>query len=105
MTDCLFCKITSKLIPAKIIYEDDDILAFNDINPKADVHFLVIPKLHIESMLALKEQDQTLIGKMMLKANELAVEQGLEGYKVQVNTGVKGGQEIFHLHLHVVGNK
>ncbi len=105
MTNCLFCKIIDKSIPTQIIYEDDDLLAFYDILPKADVHFLLIPKLHIESMLNLNQSHQALMGKMLLKANELALELGLAGYKVQVNTGVKGGQEVFHLHLHVLGNK
>lgn len=105
MANCLFCKIIDKSIPAKIIYEDDDLLAFYDIAPKADIHFLLIPKLHIESMLDLNQSHHILMGKMLLKANELALKLGLEGYKVQINTGVKGGQEVFHLHLHVLGNK
>src|SRR3990167_7724525 len=104
MSDCVFCKIVATQIPAKILYEDDELLAFHDIHPKADVHFLIIPKLHIASMLELQKEHQTLMGKIMLKANELAVLNGLEGYKVQVNTGAKGGQEVFHLHIHVVGN-
>ena len=105
MADCIFCKICLKQIPAKIIYEDEDLVAFHDIHPKADVHFLLIPKLHLDSMLALKDEHQMLMGKIMLKANELAVEHGLDGYKIMVNTGVKGGQEVFHLHVHVAGNK
>ena len=105
MANCLFCKIIDKSIPATIIYEDNEILAFYDIAPKADVHFLLIPKLHIESMLDLNQSHHILMGQMMLKANELAVRLGLEGYKVQINTGVKGGQEVFHLHMHVLGNK
>lgn len=105
MSECLFCRIVNKNITAKLIYEDDDIVAFHDINPKADVHFLVIPKLHLTSMLDLRDEHQGLIGKIMLTANELAKSQGLEGYKVQINTGVKGGQEVFHLHVHVAGNK
>lgn len=105
MSECLFCKIINKNIPAKIIYEDNDLIAFNDINPKALIHFLVIPKLHIASMLELEEQHQEVMGKIMLKANELAKTHNLEGYKVQINTGIKGGQEVFHLHVHVLGNK
>ena len=106
MLDCIFCKIIEKSIPSKLIYEDDEILAFHDVSPKADVHFLVIPKLHLESMLELQQKHQSLIGKMMLKANELAVSLGLKnGYKVQINTGLNGGQEVFHLHIHVFGNK
>lgn len=105
MSECLFCRIVNKNIPAKLIYEDDEIVAFHDINPKADIHFLLVPKLHISSMLDLGDEHQRLIGKIMIKANDLAKLQGLEGYKVQINTGVKGGQEVFHLHVHVVGNK
>ena len=106
MLECIFCKIIAKLIPAKILYEDDDIIAFYDVMPKAEVHFLVIPKEHIESMLTLQSHHKNLMGKIMLKANELAVSLGLkEGYKVQVNTGINGGQEVFHLHVHVLGNK
>ncbi len=105
MSNCIFCKIVAKSIPAKIIYEDNNILAFYDVNPKAEIHFLLIPKLHIESMLNLDPYDIPIMGTIMLKANELAVSLGLEGYKVQINTGVKGGQEVFHLHVHVLGNK
>ena len=106
MSACIFCKIIAKLIPAKIIFEDDEILAFYDVNPKAEVHFMIIPKTHIESMLLLQSNHQELMGKIILKANELAVSLGLEsGYKIQINTGVNGGQEVFHLHVHVLGYK
>jgi histidine triad (HIT) family protein len=104
MTECIFCKIIKKQIPAKIMYEDEQMLAFYDINPKADIHFLIIPKEHIDSMLQLKDMHQQLIGLIMLKANELAIKLGLDGYKVQVNVGISGGQEVFHLHVHVLGN-
>jgi histidine triad (HIT) family protein len=105
MSSCLFCKITNKEIPAKIIYEDNTMVAFHDISPKADIHFLIIPKIHITSMLDLKEKHKELMGSIMLRANALATEFDLEGYKVQINTGIKGGQEVFHLHVHVFGNK
>lgn len=105
MSECIFCKIVNKNIPASIIYEDNDIVAFNDIHPKADIHFLIIPKIHIDSMMELTEEHQHLMGKIMLKANALAKEQGLSGYKTLVNTGANGGQEVFHLHAHVFGNK
>jgi histidine triad (HIT) family protein len=105
MSECLFCKIIKKHIPAQINYEDDEIIAFHDIHPKADVHLLLIPKIHITSMLDLEEHHQKLMGKMMLKANELAKIAKLDGYKIQINTGIKGGQEIFHLHIHLIGNK
>ena len=105
MLDCLFCKIINKDILAKLIFEDEDIMAFYDINPKADIHFLVIPKKHIKSMLELKETDQNLMGKVMITANQLAKNHGLMGYKVNINTGISGGQEVFHLHVHILGNK
>lgn len=106
MNDCLFCKLVNKTIPTKIVYEDDEVFVFNDLYPKAAVHLLIIPKQHIESMLHLEDKDQSLMGKIMLLANKLALEHGLsKGYKLQVNTGINGGQEIFHLHVHVYGNR
>ena len=104
MSDCLFCKIVRGEIPAKIIYQDDDVLAFNDIRPAAPVHFLLIPKRHIESLLTTTEQDQALLGKMLALAPVIAREHGLgEGFKTAINSGLAGGQEVFHLHLHVLG--
>ncbi len=105
MLECIFCKIVNKSIPAKIIYESEEVLAFYDITPKAPVHFLVIPKQHIESMLELTDQHQMLIGKLMVKANSIAKSLGLEGYKTHINTGITGGQEVFHLHIHILGSK
>ncbi|MBP9742238.1 MAG: HIT domain-containing protein [Burkholderiales bacterium] len=105
MTDCIFCQIIAKTLPAKIIYEDEEMIAFHDIHPKAQIHFIVIPKLHIESMLELKQHHTNMIGKIMVNANIIAKEQGLTGYKVHINTGVAGGQEVFHLHVHILGNK
>jgi histidine triad (HIT) family protein len=106
MSDCIFCKLVRKEIPTKVIYEDDDVFVFNDISPKAEVHLLIIPKVHIESMLHLTAEHSALMGKIMILANNLALEHGLNGgYKTQINTGLKGGQEVFHLHVHVVGNR
>lgn len=106
MTNCIFCKLINGSIPTKIVYQDEDIFVFNDINPKADVHLLLIPKKHIESMLEFTDADQELMGKMMIMANKLALEHGLhKGYKTQINTGIGGGQEVFHLHVHVFGNR
>lgn len=106
MTECLFCKIIEKTIPSTIIYEDHEILVFNDIKPCAEVHFLLIPKRHITNMLQLNESDAELMGFLMLKANQLAIAQGLgNGYKTLINTGINGGQEVYHLHVHVFGNK
>ncbi|MES1988877.1 MAG: histidine triad nucleotide-binding protein [Pseudomonadota bacterium] len=102
-TDCIFCKIVSGSIPAKKIYEDEDVIAFNDINPSARVHFLIVPKLHIESLASCEEQHQALLGKMLLLAPKLAKEQGLAGFKTLINTGKDGGQLVFHIHVHVLG--
>jgi len=102
-TDCIFCKIVNGSIPAKKIYEDEDVIAFNDINPSARVHFLIVPKLHIESLASCEDQHQALLGKMLLLAPKLAKEQGLAGFKTLINTGKDGGQLVFHIHVHVLG--
>ena len=101
--DCIFCKIVDGSIPAKKIYEDEDVVVFNDINPSARVHFLIVPKLHVESLASCETQHQSLLGKLLLLAPKLANEQGLAGFKTLINTGKAGGQEVFHLHLHVLG--
>ena len=101
--DCIFCKIVKTDIPAKKIYEDDDIVAFHDIHPIASVHFLIVPKLHIESLASCTLQHQLLLGKLLLLAPKLAKEQGLLGFRTMINTGHDGGQEVFHIHLHVFG--
>jgi histidine triad (HIT) family protein len=101
--NCIFCKIANGVIPSKKIYEDEDVIAFNDINPSARIHFLIVPKIHIESLADCETQHQTLVGKMLLLAPKLAKEQGLAGFKTLINTGVDGGQEVFHIHIHVLG--
>lgn len=101
--DCIFCKIVAGSIPAKTLYEDDDVIAFHDIRPLARVHFLIVPKAHIETLKACTAEHQALLGKMMLLAAQLAAEQGLLGYKTVMNVGREGGQEVFHIHLHVFG--
>jgi histidine triad (HIT) family protein len=101
--DCIFCKIVSGTIPAKKIYEDDDLIAFNDIKPMAKVHFLLVPKLHVETLKDCDVAHQMLLGKLLLLAPKLAAEQGLAGFKTLINTGREGGQEVFHLHVHVFG--
>lgn len=100
---CIFCKIVNGSIPAKKIYEDDDVIAFNDINPSARVHFLIVPKLHIESLASCEDEHQVLLGKMLLLAPRIAKEQGLTGFKTLINTGKDGGQEVFHIHMHILG--
>ena len=103
MDDCIFCKIVSGAIPSKKIYEDEDLIAFFDIKPMAKVHFLIVPKLHIETLKDCDHNHHALLGKMLLLAPVLAKAQGLEGFKSLINTGREGGQEVFHLHLHVFG--
>ncbi|WP_410499468.1 histidine triad nucleotide-binding protein [Chitinibacter sp. S2-10] len=104
MSDCIFCKIAKGDIPADKIYEDDELLAFKDIRPAAPVHFLIIPKRHIDSLLTTTKEDEALLGKMLGLTSVLARQQGLAaGYKTAINTGHAGGQEVFHLHLHVLG--
>ncbi len=101
--DCIFCKIVNGIIPSKKIYEDEDVIAFNDVKPSASVHFLIVPKLHIESLASCETQHQSLLGKMLLLAPKLAKEQGLAGFKTLINTGAEGGQEVLHIHIHVMG--
>lgn len=100
---CIFCKIASGAIPAKKIYEDQDVIAFHDIKPMAKVHFLLVPKLHVETLKDCTENEQQLLGKMLLLAPKLAAEHGLNGFKTLINTGREGGQEVFHIHIHVFG--
>ena len=104
MNDCLFCKIVAGKIPAKVVYEDEDILAFNDINPLRAVHVLVFPKKHITSLATASAEDVLILGKILAKANEIAVSQGSpDGFRVIINTGRVGQQEVPHLHAHIVG--
>lgn len=104
MSDCLFCRIARGEIPSRKVYEDDEVLAFHDINPVAPVHFLMVPKLHLASLADAQAAHQALLGKMLLLAPQLASEQGLaQGFRTVINTGRGGGQEVFHLHIHVIG--
>ena len=107
MEDCIFCKIINKQIPSQIVYEDDEILAFKDINPVAPVHILIIPKKHIESANYIDESDVNVIGNIYLKIIEIAKQQGVSesGYRIVVNCGEDGGQEVQHLHFHLIGGK
>ena len=102
-SECIFCKIISGAIPAKKIYEDADFIAFHDIKPMAQVHFLIVPKLHVETLKDCDETHQALLGSALLLAPKLAAEQGLVGFKTLMNTGRAGGQEVFHIHVHVFG--
>ena len=106
--NCLFCKIIVGQIPSKKVYEDERVFAFHDIHPWAPVHFLVVPKVHLHSMAAVTAEHADLLGHMMTLAPKLAQEQGCNpypdgGFRIVVNTGSEGGQEIHHLHMHVIG--
>ena len=107
MEDCLFCKIVKGEVPSTKVYEDEEILAFKDINPVAPVHILVIPKKHIASLNEVETQDQMLIGKIFTTIKKIAKEQGIaeNGYRVIANCGEDGGQEVKHLHFHILGGK
>lgn len=101
---CIFCKIARGEIPSKKIYEDEDVLAFHDIHPVAPVHFMLIPKLHVASLLETDDSHAALLGRMLLLAPKLARQQGLDnGFRTVINTGKGGGQEVFHLHIHIIG--
>lgn len=104
MNECLFCKIERNEIPSEKVFEDDDVIVIKDIAPKADTHLLIIPRKHIVNLNDLLPQDQTLMGKIMLLLPKLAKEQGLhDGYRTIINTDKGGGQEIFHIHFHLLG--
>ena len=104
MTECIFCKIVAGELPSKKAYEDEELLVFHDIHPAAPVHLLMIPKRHIVSLVECGSQDEGLLGRMLLLAPKLALAHGLEyGFRTSINTGRGGGQEVFHLHLHVFG--
>ena len=106
MSDCLFCKIVAGDIPGDKVYEDDTVIAFSDINPKAEVHLLVIPREHIASLDELTPEHDALITHMMRLIPQLAKSQGLDaGFRTIINTGKGGGQIIFHLHMHLMGGK
>ena len=104
MSDCLFCKILAGEIPSDKVYEDDKVYVFKDIYPKADIHLLMIPREHIDSLNELNESHDGLMGHMMRLLPILAKEQGLDtGFRTIINTGPDGGQEVFHLHVHLMG--
>jgi histidine triad (HIT) family protein len=106
--DCIFCKIARGEIPSGKVYEDEEIFAFHDIHPIAPVHFLVIPKRHIVSLQDATQEDAALLGRMLALVPRLALEQGCRpgpqgGFRLMINNGADGGQEVFHLHYHVIG--
>lgn len=106
--NCIFCKIAAGAIPSRKVYEDDELFAFHDIHPWAPVHFMIIPKMHIASMAQAGPEHAALLGRMLVLAPQLALEQGCTpypegGFRIVVNTGAAGGQEVHHLHMHVMG--
>jgi len=107
MADCLFCKIIKREIPASIVYEDDRMVAFNDINPQAPTHVLVVPKRHIESLNELVAEDDAIVGKMVRRAAAIAKDRGISagGYRTVFNTNREAGQTVFHIHLHLLGGR
>jgi histidine triad (HIT) family protein len=115
LDNCIFCKIIAGKIPSTLIYEDDDLVAFHDIHPAAPVHLLIVPKAHLETLAACDGKDAAILGKMLLLAPQLAQQHGCAyaagvdggapsgGFKTLINTGPDGGQEVYHLHMHVIG--
>ena len=107
MNDCLFCMISAKKISANIIYEDSEAVAFNDINPQAPVHVLIVPKKHISTSLDITDEDNVLIGHLFRMAGQIAKEKGIaeRGFRLVMNTNADAGQTVFHIHLHLLGGR
>ncbi len=107
LSDCIFCKIIDHEIPSDIVYEDDDVLAFNDISPQAPVHILIIPKKHVASVNDLADSSADVIGQLVIRAKRLAQERGIDesGYRLVINCNAQGGQTVFHIHLHLMGGR
>lgn len=107
MEDCLFCKIVNKEIPAELIFEDDRIVAFNDINPQAPIHILIIPKEHFDSLNDVPEEKNDIFGHILARARQIAQNLGIQerGYRIVLNTARDSGQEVFHIHFHMLGGR
>ncbi len=103
--DCIFCKIVQREMDAKVVYEDEHVLAFRDINPRAPTHVLVVPRKHIASLADAEAQDAELLGRVLLAGAEVARREGLGAYRTVFNVGAGAGQTVFHLHLHVLGGR
>ena len=101
--DCVFCQIVAGVVPAEIIFQNEEMTAFWDQRPAAPIHILIVPNRHISSVNEVEQEDAALLGRLMLKAREIAAEQGVrdKGYRLLVNVGKEGGQSVFHLHLHL----
>jgi histidine triad (HIT) family protein len=102
--DCIFCKILNKEIDTEFVYEGDICMAFNDINPKANTHVLIVPKKHVESVMTLADEDRDIVADMIFTAKKIGEDKGLEGYQLRFHVGEKGGQEIPHIHLHLLAD-
>lgn len=105
MSDCLFCKIIQKEIPADFLYEDEKCVVFKDIHPKAKTHLLLVPKKHVSSIAEMQEGDEQIVGHLIRCAKVLAEKSGISGYNLQINVGKDGGQVIFHIHVHLMSNQ
>ena len=107
MSDCLFCKIIRRQVPGSIVYEDDRVLAFNDINPQAPTHVLIVPKRHIASLSELSVEDDQIVGELVRRAAAIAHERGIAagGFRAVFNTNRDAGQTVFHIHLHLLGGR
>lgn len=107
MEDCLFCKIANEELDTDFVYQDDKVVVFKDINPQAPVHLLIVPRKHIPTILALKEEDKELVGYIYLLAARLAREEGIaeDGFRVVSNCNEQGGQTVFHIHFHLLGGR
>ncbi len=107
MTDCLFCKIRNGDIPCDIVFENDEVLAFNDVNPQAPLHVLIIPKKHISTVNDIDDSDEAIMGNLFSAAKTIAAQQELsdDGYRLVVNCNEKAGQTVFHIHMHLLGGR
>ncbi len=107
MTHCPFCKIIDRQLPARIVFEDERAIAFEDINPQAPTHSLVIPKKHIESLNSLSSEDEELVGYLLAVAAKIAKQKGIDeiGYRTVINTNIQAGQTVYHLHIHLLGGR
>ena len=107
MENCIFCKIISKEVPSKIVYEDERVLAFEDINPRAPIHILLIPKEHFGTLNEIPEEKKDILSHLLLKARQVAQEKGIaeNGYRIVLNTERDSGQEVFHIHFHLFGGR
>ena len=107
MSDCLFCKIVSGDIPAEKVFENDHVIGFQDLNPQAPTHVLVIPKKHVSTINDLQDEDKALVGEMYMAAKQIAADQGLaeKGYRTVINCNEEAGQTVFHIHLHLLGGR